>query len=235
MSSLNQEQRTKVNNFLRSLNQRITNFIEEMVAEGSGEELSSQHQPQKQVAQLDRLLNDLQQDFQGPPPRDKKRDNYRFSDQHSSGQRPNERRQNNWQPKQRSEQRFDQRPTRPQEQRFSKPAPQPQPVSMNTSPSSAQLAWENRAVSEPHLLPISQDVGLSDRSDFSIDQPMHAAQAPLPAESYVNPVLPQPTYPTPPSTFEQMPSSTTSSSAPVSTTPDMQFANGLLDRVSQKL
>ena len=75
MSNLSQEQKTKVNNFLRSLNQRITNFIEEIVVESSGEaeiergngkgksDWQQQGQDRRKTAQineLDQLLEDLQ-------------------------------------------------------------------------------------------------------------------------------------------------------------------------------
>jgi len=67
MSSLSQSQKTKLNNYLRSSNQRLTNFIEELMSEGQegrgvekGKAAASRSQ--NQLKELDQLLDDLQND-----------------------------------------------------------------------------------------------------------------------------------------------------------------------------
>lgn len=72
MSSLSQAQKNQLNNFLRSLNQRITNFVEEMILEdGQGgakkssdgrenEKTSFEKQKaQERALELDELLEEL--------------------------------------------------------------------------------------------------------------------------------------------------------------------------------
>ena len=62
MSELSQAQKNKLNNFLRSLNQRITNFVEELMMEEDGikgeDELAKKKAEENEV-ELEELLKEL--------------------------------------------------------------------------------------------------------------------------------------------------------------------------------
>ena len=65
MSELSQAQKNKLNNFLRSLNQRITNFVEEVIAEEGGvkgEGELAKKKAEENEMELDELLRELKEE-----------------------------------------------------------------------------------------------------------------------------------------------------------------------------